>query len=437
MDDTLPAITFRSDIPSGFYHIVFEIIAFNGTLLNSIEKPFFYLADKELTVNGIVSYIPGVSSSSGIVPPGEKIMLQADIASSPDIEPYVIWYNGKQHIGEGFVHDGAYRIFWSAPVKTGFQDIRVEVFPFDPNKHISTIHGISHTVSLPVSNRHGRDGYYADMEVQMSRWYRLWGNLTDTKDPVSIGALFDRVDDREPLWLPVFSTYGLAVGTNDLYKLPDSLFKYVKSGEGSAEILFRLVPWDNTPVEKLIFMAELHGEDGEGNKSFCVVQLFLFENNLIFQTFCNDEISEARPSLPLDGIDFVSAAVDFQFFENSIVISVGLENVKTKSIDAWERLTINNFIPNDEGNVWFGGLFETESSGVGVSAVITEIALLYNEISPAFEQPVEAEETEENLTENTENTEDTEDTEDTEEQTLEILSEESLPPDDAQFAASS
>jgi hypothetical protein len=413
LGDELPEITLGPDMALGFYSIVFEVIALNGTLLNSVEKPFFYLAGKEFAIKGITSYIPGVSSSSSIVPAGEKIMLQVDIDADPDIEPYVIWYNGKHQIGEGFAHDGAYRIFWNAPAQNVFQDIRVEVFPFDPTRDISTIRGISHTVSLSVSNRHDRNGYYADMEVQMSRWYRLWGNLADTKDPVSISALLARMDDREPLWFPVFSTYGLALGANDLYKLPDSLFKYVKQGEGSAEIVFRLVPVDNTAVEKPVFRADLQGKDGEGNESVCVIQLSLFENTLLLQASRNDEILEIRPSLPLDGLDFVPAAIDFQFFEDRIVVSMGIENVETNSIDTWERLTVD-FVPNGEGSVWFGGFLKTEepadSEAVAtnekpadsVSAVITEIALLYNEISPALE-PVQDEESEEEiLTESTE-----------------------------------
>jgi hypothetical protein len=408
LGDELPAMTFGPDMVSGFYRIVFEVIAFNGALLNSVEKPFFYLADREFTVNGIISYIPGVSLSSGIVPPGEKIMLEADINAASDIEPYVIWYNGKQQIGEGFVRDGAYRIFWNAPAQTGFQNIRVEVFPFDPTMYISTIRGIGHNVSLPVS-RHDRNGYYADMEVQMSRWYRLWGNLTDTKDPVSISALLTRLDDVDALWLPVFSTYGLALSVGDPYKLPDSLFKYVRQGEGSVEIVFRFVPWDGEAVEKPIFRTDLQGKDGEGTDSVCVIQLSLFENTLLFQASRNGEILETRPSLPFGGYGFVAAAVDFQFFEDRIVVSLGIENVKTKSIDAWESLTID-FVPNGEGGVQFGGILKTEvsadseavvsneKSSDSISAVITEIALLYNEISPAL-SPVEDEE--ETLTETT------------------------------------
>jgi hypothetical protein len=427
LGDELPALTLGPDMVSGFYRIVFEVIAFNGTLLNSIEKPFFYLADREFTVNGIISYIPGVSTSSGIVPPGEKIMLEADIYAASDIEPYVIWYNGKQRLGEGFVHEGAHRIFWNAPAQTGFQDIRVEVFPFDPTTHISTIRGISHAVSLPVS-RHDRNGYYADMEVQMSRWYRLWGNLSDTKDPVSISALLARMDDGEALWLPVFSTYGLALGANDPYKLPDSLFKYVKQGEGSAEIVFRFVPRDSEAVEKPIFRADLQGKDGEGNDGVYVIQLSLFENSLLLEASRNGEILETRPSLPLDGLDFVPAAIDFQFFEDRTVVGVGIEDVKTKSIDSWERLTID-FVPNGEGGVQFGGLLKTEvpaddivaneKPADSVSAVITEIALLYNEISPALE-PVEDEESEEEIL-----------TEITEDQSQEPSSEEL--PDDGQL----
>ncbi|MDR2343040.1 MAG: hypothetical protein LBD86_00735 [Spirochaetaceae bacterium] len=408
-NDELPAMMLDPGMALGFYSIVFEIIAANGTLLNSVEKPFFYTAERELAVEGIVSYIPGVSSSSGIVPPGEKIMLEANINTAYDIKPYIVWYNGKHQIGEGFVNDGASRIFWNAPVQTGFQNIRVEVFPFDPIGNAPAIRGINHAVSLPVSSRHGRNGYYADMEVQISRWYRLWGNLADTKDPVSTGALLTRADDEEdPLWLPVFSTYGLAVGADDVYKLPDSLFKYVKPDEGSAEIIFRFVPRNNTAVEKPVLQAELRGADSEGIEGVCTVQLLLAENSLILQAACNEEILETRPSLPLDGDGFVSVAIDFRFFENHIEVSTGLENEKTRNVDTWERLTVN-FIPNGEGGVRLGGSFETEKeeegTAAGVSAVITEIALLYNEISPALEpvEDEEAEESEENQPENTEN----------------------------------
>ncbi|MDR3356117.1 MAG: hypothetical protein LBO04_02905 [Spirochaetaceae bacterium] len=392
LDDELPALSPGANMTLGFYSIVFEVIASSGTLLNSVERPFFYLADRKLTVDGIVSYIPGVSSSSGIVPPGEKIMLQANISASGDIDPYVIWYNGKQHIGEGLVREGAYRIFWNAPAQTGFQDIRVEVFPFNPALSIPAIRGISHTVSLPVSSRHGRNGYYGDREVQMSRWYRLWGNLTDAKDPVSIGALLTGADERDPVWLPVFNTYGLALGANDAYKFPDSLFKYVKPNEGSAEIMFRFAPSGNTAVEKPLLLADLPGEDTEGNETQCKIRLYLFENSLILEAAVNDEILEARPLLMFDGGGFVQTAIDFQFFDEHIVVSIGLENVKTHCIDTWERLTVD-FIPNGEGRVRFGGFFETENPADTVSAVITEIALFYNEISPALE-PAEDEDAE-------------------------------------------
>jgi hypothetical protein len=231
----------------------------------------------------------------------------------------------------------------------------------------------------------------------MSRWYRLWGNLADTKDPVSIGAALARVEEGEPLWLPVFSTYGLAVGANDMYKLPDSLFKYIKPNEGSAEIIFRFVPRNSAEAEKPLLRAELRGADSEGNESLCTVQLSLTGNTIVLQAALNDEILETRPSLPLDGLDFVSAAIDFQFFENRIVVSVGLENAKTKTVDAWERLAVD-FTPNGESGIRFGAAFEPEDPADSLSAVITEIALFYNEISPALE-PVEDEEAEKNPTE--------------------------------------
>ncbi|MDR1256558.1 MAG: hypothetical protein LBJ86_02290, partial [Spirochaetaceae bacterium] len=218
----LPGLVLGDDLQYGAHTIVFEIIASNKAVLNHIEKPFFYLAEKKLEIKEIVSFLPGISSTTRIVPPGEKIMLEAGIEADSSIDPYIIWYNGKQRIDEGSVSEGKNLILWTAPVQTVFQNIHAEVFPFNPNKQALSIPGLSYGVSLPVSPRHGRNGFYSEMEAQMSRWYRLWGDLTDYKSPANMTSVLARNDEAPAQWLPVSGTYGLAIGADDAYKLPGS-----------------------------------------------------------------------------------------------------------------------------------------------------------------------------------------------------------------------
>ncbi|MDR2802990.1 MAG: hypothetical protein LBB22_01710 [Treponema sp.] len=400
----LPALKLGSELPEGFYTIVFDVISSNGAVLNSVEKPFFYLADKRLVIKGIVSYLPGVASITRILPPGEKIMLETEIDASDGISPYIIWYNGKQKISEGFISDGAERIFWVAPTQNGFQNIRAEVFPFDPTKHYQLIHGLSHSVSLPVSQKHGRTGYYNDIEIQLSRWYRLWGNFTDARDPANPAAELIKVGDAETLWLPLSGgAYGLAVGAENEYKLPGSFFKYIRQGEGSGELLFRFSPRSGSAKNPVIAfnlrgVFELQDVEEEGE---CAIYLSLTEENLEVKAVYREEVQHIRMPLIIDDSGFVSVAVDFQFFEKNTVISIGIEEAAAKKIENWESIDIE-FMADGNGSIQFGGIFETSGSDEdngeipvdGTGAIFTEIAALYPPVSPVLEVVEEKDEQE-------------------------------------------
>jgi hypothetical protein len=380
----LPKLNLDSGLPAGFYTIVFDVIASNGAILNSVEKPFYYLAGEKLRIDDIASYLPGISATAGIVPPGEKVMLEVVLEASSEVKPYIIWYNGKEKISEGPAYTGANRIFWIAPNQNGFQNIRTEVFPFNPNRH-PFIHGISRSVSLPVSQRHGREGRYADMEIQLNRWYRLWGNLKDTRDPASITAELIKIEGAEApqvQWLPVSGSYGLAVGARDSYQMPGDLFKQIQVNEGSGEIFFRFAPV-NTAADSLLLSALLQNLDPANGS--CAVQAALGEQTLVLRVFYKDETYEAQVPLIYDEDGFISAALDFQFFETSVTVSIGVETPETKTIETWEQISFD-FAAGGNGTIQFGGGFNTlETTDItsdNITAILTEIATQYPAISP-------------------------------------------------------
>ncbi|MDR2658614.1 MAG: hypothetical protein LBC27_01305 [Spirochaetaceae bacterium] len=381
----LPMLRIGDDLPAGFYTIVFNVIASNGTILNSVEKPFYYLANETLVVEDIISYLPGVSSTTRIVPPGEKVLLEALIQADAAVTPYIVWYNGKDRINEGFAAEGAERIFWVAPAQNGFQNIRIEVFPFNPNKYYPLMRGISRSVSLPISQKHGRNGLYAGMDTQLSRWYRLWGNLKDERDPLNTALGLIKTEDTPVRWLPVSGTYGLAIGVVDAYRLPGAFFKYIQNNEGSGELLFRFTPWSGESDGPLL-SAVLQNLNEEGG--VCSVWISLTEEFISLNVAYNDEIFEAQTPLVFDSDGFVSAALDFQFFEESTTVSLGLKTVETnfvEDIENWERISIG-FIASKEGYIQFGGAFDTPDARRlnSVTSVLTEIAVLYPAVSPAI-----------------------------------------------------
>jgi hypothetical protein len=378
----LPTLALDSSLPAGFYTIVFDVIASNGAILNSVEKPFYYLADEKLKIEDISSYLPGISATARIVPPGEKVLLEAVLEASSEVKPYIIWYNGKEKISEGPAYTGVNRIFWIAPNQNGFQNIRTEIFPFDPRQH-PFIRGISRSVSLPVSQRHGRDGYYTGMEIQLNRWYRLWGNLKDTRDPASITAELIKKEnkDAQVQWLPVSGSYGLGIGAQDGYQVPGDFFKPIKVNEGSGEVLFRFAPVNAVP-DSLLLSAVL--QDIDPANGSCTVQVILGEQSMTLSASYKNEIYETQIPLIYDEDGFVSTALDFQFFETYITVSIGVETPTTKTIETWEQISFD-FAAGSKGTIQFGGLNTLETLDIpsdNVTAIITEIAALYPVIGP-------------------------------------------------------
>jgi hypothetical protein len=419
-DDDLPGLVLGDDLQYGVHTIVFEIIASNKTELNHIEKPFFYLAEKKLAIKEIVSFLPGISHATRIVPPGEKIMLEAGIEADSSIDPYIIWYNGKHRIDEGFVSEGKNLILWTAPVQTVFQNIRAEVFPFSPNKQALSIPGLSYDVSLPVSQRHGRNGFYSEMEAQLSHWYRLWGDLADSKYPANTALALVGNEEAAARWLPVSGTYGLAIGTDDAYRLPGSFFKQIRRSEGSGEIRLFFAPQNGEAVEGTVLHAELRGRYAETETDgVCLVWLSVYRDSLVLHASVEGGTVQVQTPLPVIGSVFVSAAIDFQFSETGTTVSIGAGNIETGAIEQWESLNID-FIASGEGNVQFGGTFEPpdsmEEPEDAYSGVLNEIGVRYNEISPSTPPPpalesvdTESVDSEENLTDDA--TQDTADAE--------------------------
>ena len=228
---TLPELSLP-DMEIGPHTAVFEVFGKNQALISKTEKSFYYMADFNYEISDISVHLPAFSVPSHLIPPGTNIMLEAKISWDGDLDPYIFWYNGRSRIGQGKVSQGANRILWEVPAKTGFQNIRAEVVPFRPINNDEAItavkprmhRGKTMELSLPISERGHLTEAVSElldsMDGAVFKNFRFAGNLRDTcqEDPVNPEES-EIIITGQPRWHPAAGMYGLGTGS-EMYSLP-------------------------------------------------------------------------------------------------------------------------------------------------------------------------------------------------------------------------
>ncbi|GHV88590.1 hypothetical protein AGMMS50267_09500 [Spirochaetia bacterium] len=259
LEQELPPLIFPEDLEIGQYILVFQVLA-SGEVLNRTEKPVFYLADAQFVMGDIQTYRPSVSDGSNILPPGIVIMLETLVKADERLNPYLIWYNGKNRIGEGLVSEGAGRLLWTTPEQSGFQVLKAEMFPFEPLDVGRSYTSIKKVLSLPVAAKvKKKEPVNAERKPdEPVRWYQLWGNLQDSQFAGDAKkALLP--DTKAVQWLPQGELYGLGIGASHGYTIPGPLFtrpaddKSAGIGTGNWQLRFRFTPL----AEGIVFSGSL------------------------------------------------------------------------------------------------------------------------------------------------------------------------------------
>jgi hypothetical protein len=301
-DKDLPYFPLPEKLEPGSYMLVFEAVG-GRNILSRTETEIFYLGNIEFNLKDISVYLPGVSSSR-LIPPRGLIMLEAGLNYDSRLDPYVIWYNGKNIISEGRIKDGAGNILRKMPDQAEFYSVRLEVLPF-PNKFNLT--GYTREITLTVSPKAVNAGYFFTDSPQFAAYHSLAQGtifpeqvklsaaaaelntsaaIAATAAPATAvaataapataappvpptllqlyqfgGSLHDSVStlnesdltplfDKPPKWVTVGQSFGLSTGPDDSYLLPPFSF-------------FRETPAPETPEQGGgIFL--LHVKPAEG-----------------------------------------------------------------------------------------------------------------------------------------------------------------------------
>jgi len=247
LDGELPSFPIPENLPMGIYTMVSQVMS-DKTVLQRTEKNIFYLGKNTFSYKGINVYLPGIGGTSHLIPKGMVVMLEANLNFDKRLNPYIVWYDGKNKIKEGNFSDGAGFIFWKSPEQSGFFSLRAEIFPVEG---FSELTGYKKEISLLVSSKMTQIHLASPNVTQLTHWYIMEGNLNDSRMPASPERALKTASAAKPKWMGFDGTYGVATGNNNILTLPK--IPVVNKETETWQTLFRFKPLNNGNIFSVQF----------------------------------------------------------------------------------------------------------------------------------------------------------------------------------------
>jgi len=216
LDAELPPFPIPENLSPGKYTMVLQVMS-GKDILQKTEKSIYYLGKTVFSYEGINVYLPGAVDTSHHIPKESVVMLEVNLNFDNQLNPYIIWYDGKNKISEGKFSDGADILFWKAPEQNGLFSLCAEVFPAEKNHELA---GYKKEISLLVSSNVENINLVSADNDQLMHWYTMEGNLNDSINAADEGSALKPNPKSKPKWMGLDGTYGLATGYNSTLKLP-------------------------------------------------------------------------------------------------------------------------------------------------------------------------------------------------------------------------
>jgi hypothetical protein len=360
----MPSFPLPQKMEIGPYSLVFKALGISNTL-SLTEVDIFYLGSVEFRLNGISTYLPWPSDTR-LIPAGASVMLEANLDFDSSLDPYVIWYNGRNIIGEGNISEGAGNILWKAPEQSGLYSLRLEVLPRLLLQRNLT--GFFREITLPISAKASQTGYFfengldnpakrllasgsvyaeqvqfatsranADKPVlpeslELIRWYRFDGNLNEANTAPE--RMFEQAEKKVPRWAAVGQSYGLSVGPDDNYLLRPIRFFNSEQNQGGGVFLFHVRPASEGTIFNAFFPLFASASDGVW------MDMAMRENSITLRLITK----AASVEIPVNSgyseeQGFISIAVEFFIRPNHFEARCGLgEDISMQSMAGVIRL---------------------------------------------------------------------------------------------------
>jgi hypothetical protein len=331
-DGKLPRFRMGEELPIGPYLMVFQILGEKGKIFSKTEKAIFYLAGADYHISEISAYLPGYSPDSYLIAPGTIVMLEARVTAAEDLDPYIVWYDGKRRIGEGRISAGGGSLFFTVPGENGFRLLRAEAYPFPRDKKNGpenagpeeTARGKIRELSLPVSLKGTGPDYVLFSEKEGENFaahYLFAGDLRDSLDPGPERALIKENEDSGVRWLGYGGIFGLPVGPGDCYLIPQEIFGFSGQDEGKKIFNFRAKLLRDGPF----FSVLLANDSGE-------IQLSGEKEHLVLTLTTEGNSKKVEAALP-PAEDFISFSLSLDFRGNSPAAVLSPDGALEASLD--------------------------------------------------------------------------------------------------------
>jgi len=323
LDGDMPVFPLPDDLPIGRYTLVSYVMSGKDTL-QRIEKSVYNMGRTDFSYNGIQLYMPGITESPHVIPKGMVVMLETELDFDSRLNPYVIWYNGRRKIGEGYFSDGAGKLLWKAPEQSGFYSLRAEVFPVE---HFDGLSGYRKEISLLVSSKTIDVNLVSQNIAQLSHWYTFEGNLNDSKLISSMERAI-KPDAKNTQWAGVNGTYGLITGPKDVFSLPR--ISVSNNGTETWQVLFRFKPLDDGVILSVQF----------DNPRDIIMNLKVENHNLVLELVSSRETVSQILALP-EQDDFIKAGIVFSVLPKMLAANINIVGDyinKSEFDEEWARV---------------------------------------------------------------------------------------------------
>jgi len=327
----LPYFPLPKELEIGPYVLVYEALGKRETL-SRIETKVFYLGNIEFNLKDIAMYLPGLSGPQ-LISPETVIMLEASLNYDSRLDPYVIWYSGRNIISEGKLSDGAGKLLWKAPAQAGFYSLRLEAFPSHLNRAMYT--GFSREIALPVSPKavsldyfFGNNQHFNYPAAEPLQHYQFEGSLRNSLSaPGDEQTLLPTVESR-PRWTAAGQSYGLAIGSDDTYLLSPINFFRKEKDQGGGILLFHVRPLSEGNIFSAFFPPESSVSEGvwmDMIKKGNVIALRLSTADTFLELPVNLALSTTESYIPI--------AVEFYIRPYRLEAKISLDNYFQNKVD--------------------------------------------------------------------------------------------------------
>jgi hypothetical protein len=356
LDAELPPFPIPENLSAGKYSLVLQVM--NGKdILQKTEKNIYYLRKTVFSYEGISAYLPSAVDTSHLIPKESVVMLEVNLNFDSQLNPYIVWYDGKNKISEGKFSDGAGFLFWKAPEQNGFFSLCAEIFPAEKSHELA---GYKKEISLLVSSNIKDIHLVSEDTEQLTHWYKMEGDLNDSKNAADAESALKPDSKTKPKWMGLDGTYGLATGYNSILKLPK--VSVLNKGAETWQALMRFKPLSGGVVFSVHF----------SSSSDVSMFLSIEEKNLVLTLASRQKTVSQTVSLPAaepdessenqepgNDISFLTVGVSFSINSGTVSAQINIFGDLNPVELAVKPITLETKIKN-EFNITLG--FNDDSS---------------------------------------------------------------------------